>query len=550
MIGTGGTRSKNEESTVRRSTRNPTVQDEIRSFVFPVRKERTERTGDVERKLRRSPPTPIEVDKFNRTSSHSTLAPTESPHTCTSSTTATPVAATPSMHVGAASANAAAASPNQPAKILSGSRGMGSSSPLPSPTSTPTSCKGSCPLPVPLLKSFPRPAPTTVWEHKKTEEGTGGKQGKSSNMQCKLVDLTSKGTVIEPKPVKVQNSPKAVAFPTVPETPPAAAATFAMVAVSPAVAPAAAEAKPVPAPAPIIEVEDLAVGKANQANGFTVDGNTRPSIRTIVNYRLGDQLGKGSYGSVFMALDQDNGRMFAVKNLGSQGDSNGRLAECIKSLKAEIDICKALRHSNIVSYLGHEIREDGMPFLFLEYMPGGSISSSLADFGPMRVDCAKRATRSILRGVTYLHTRDQPVMHRDIKGANVLFDVNFNVKLADFGCSMLMDKDRCFDPAAGSVPWMAPDIVNFTQGYGCKVDVWSIGCTLIEMVSGVRPWSELKIDDRSELFALIGSKTKTPQIPSTMSPQGIAFCQACLKFDEKERPTAAELVQHIFFSRG
>jgi serine/threonine protein kinase len=109
-----------------------------------------------------------------------------------------------------------------------------------------------------------------------------------------------------------------------------------------------------------------------------------------------------------------------------------RMQTEVRSFETELQLLKNLRHERIVTYYGTD-RADGKLYIFMECMPGGSVYQHLRDIGPLNEILARKYTRQILEGVAYLH--DNRIVHRDVKGANILRDSFGNIKLADFGAS-------------------------------------------------------------------------------------------------------------------
>lgn len=150
--------------------------------------------------------------------------------------------------------------------------------------------------------------------------------------------------------------------------------------------------------------------------------------------------------------------------------------------------------------------------IFLEYVPGGSVTSLLRNYGAFEEPLVRNWVRQILLGLNYLHQRD--IIHRDIKGANMLVDNKGGIKISDFGISKkvedsasphpamlaasspwfpldLMPGNRVHRPSLqGSVFWMAPEVVKQTA-YTQKADIWSVGCLIVEMLTGEHPFPQL-----------------------------------------------------------
>lgn len=165
----------------------------------------------------------------------------------------------------------------------------------------------------------------------------------------------------------------------------------------------------------------------------------------------------------------------------------------VKALQHEIDLLRDLTHENIVQYLGSN--SDGTHLnIFLEYGPGGSIATILDNSGPLGEATIQNFVRRILSGHSYLHSRN--IIHRDIKGANILVDNKGTVKISDLGISKRVEspsdsrgsgkKGAHRVSLQGSIFWMAPEVVC-QIAYTCKADIWSLGCLIVEMFTGSHP---------------------------------------------------------------
>lgn len=239
-----------------------------------------------------------------------------------------------------------------------------------------------------------------------------------------------------------------------------------------------------------------------------------------------------------MAQDGDTGNLFVVKV--------SRVMDCqdhAMKLQRELEICSSLHHPNIVQCLGHEYVDQRL-HIFLEFIPGGSLRRLLNEFGPFAAERApllRKATRGLLEGLSFLHTLSPPVVHRDLKGANVLVDRNFCLKLADFGCSKCEDLSQSFS-AVGTVQWMAPEVITQTGGHGRKADIWSFGCVVIEMATAADPWGKNAFDNIMQAMHVIVREGSVPTIPDDLSASVYGLVRSCLQRDPQSRPCAVELL--------
>jgi len=186
--------------------------------------------------------------------------------------------------------------------------------------------------------------------------------------------------------------------------------------------------------------------------------------------------------------------------------------------------------------------------IFLEYVPGGSVTALLRNYGAFEETLVSNFTRQISQGLTYLH--DRGIIHRDIKGANILVDNKGGVKISDFGISKKVDVQaltgaRLHRPSLqGTVFWMAPEVVK-QSAHTQKADIWSVGCLVVEMLTGEHPWASLT---QMQAIFKIGSSAK-PTIPSDISPEAHDFLTRTFDVDYEARPSASELQQHPFITR-
>ncbi|NXE91447.1 M3K19 kinase, partial [Menura novaehollandiae] len=270
------------------------------------------------------------------------------------------------------------------------------------------------------------------------------------------------------------------------------------------------------------------------------------SNKDPVMWTRGEVLGKGAYGTVYCGLTSQ-GQLIAVKQVVLDPADQLTTEKEYQKFHEEVDLLKTLKHINIVTYLGTCL-EDNILSIFMEFVPGGSISSIINRFGPLPEVVLCKYTKQILQGVAYLH--DNCVVHRDIKGNNVMLMPNGVIKLIDFGCarrlawvSLSGSQSELLRSVHGTPYWMAPEVIN-ESGYGRKSDIWSVGCTVFEMATGKPPLASM--DRIAAMFYIGAHRGLMPSLPERFSSAAVEFVHACLTRDQHERPSALQLLDHPF----
>lgn len=263
--------------------------------------------------------------------------------------------------------------------------------------------------------------------------------------------------------------------------------------------------------------------------------DTIPKRQATFRWFKGQLIGKGTYGRVYLGMNATTGDFLAVKQVEvsakAAGNDKNKMKELVAALDLEIDTMKDLDHVNIVQYLGCERKETSIS-IFLEYISGGSVGSCLRKHGKFEEPVVSSLTRQTLSGLAYLHR--EGILHRDLKADNILLDLDGTCKISDFGISKKTDNiygNDATNSMQGSVFWMAPEVVRSQgHGYSAKVDIWSLGCVVLEMFAGRRPWSK---EEAVGAIYKLGSLNEAPPIPEdvedVVSPLAIGFMCDCFQ---------------------
>jgi serine/threonine protein kinase len=257
----------------------------------------------------------------------------------------------------------------------------------------------------------------------------------------------------------------------------------------------------------------------------------------------GKCIGKGAFGTVHLAVDRATGRAFAVKSVHAMRAPAAALA-CLES---EIRILRRLRSPYVVAYLGDGATATTRD-LQMELLPGGTA----AEAGSLGERAARGVLRRVVAALRYLHD-DAGVVHGDVKGRNVLLgccgaDDGCGAKLADFGAARLLsDGDAALPHGPRGTPaWMAPEVARGGAATP-ESDVWSLGCTALELLTGKRPWGELGgASEVGELLFFIGFGGTCPAFPARLSDACRDFLDRCLRRDAAQRWTCEQLLRHPF----
>ncbi|KAK1230419.1 Protein kinase of the Mitotic Exit Network [Marasmius sp. AFHP31] len=261
--------------------------------------------------------------------------------------------------------------------------------------------------------------------------------------------------------------------------------------------------------------------------------NGSADSESLNDYRLGESLGKGTFGQVYQALNWATGETVAVKKIHLSKFPTGDLGE----IMSEIDVLKHLNHPNIVKYKGFAKTRDFL-YIVLEFCENGSLYRLLKRFGKFPESLVAVYISQILDGLDYLH--DRGVIHRDIKGANILTNKVGTVKLADFGVASSTTTDALNrDAMTGSPYWTAPEVIERSSATTAS-DIWGVGCIVIELLEGAPPYNEL--DTISAQSRIVHDDC--PPIPEGASPVVKDLLMQCFQKDCNLRISAKKLLRH------
>ncbi|XP_042457633.1 serine/threonine-protein kinase CTR1-like [Zingiber officinale] len=253
---------------------------------------------------------------------------------------------------------------------------------------------------------------------------------------------------------------------------------------------------------------------------------------------LKERIGAGSFGTVHRA--EWHGSEVAVKILMEQDFHPGRLREFLR----EVAIMKSLRHPNIVLFMG-AVTEPPNLSIVTEYLSRGSLYRLLHKNGAKEtIEERRRLSMAfdVAKGMNYLHKRNPPIVHRDLKSPNLLVDKKYTVKVCDFGLSRLKANTFLSSKSlAGTPEWMAPEVLR-DEPSNEKSDIYSFGVILWELMTLQQPWSNL---NPAQVVAAVGFKARRPEIPSTVNRHVAAIIESCWASEPWKRPSFSSIMESL-----
>ncbi|CAD8063289.1 unnamed protein product [Paramecium primaurelia] len=247
-------------------------------------------------------------------------------------------------------------------------------------------------------------------------------------------------------------------------------------------------------------------------------------------------IGKGAYGQVFLAKKKDTNKVYAIKTLKKKEIDKKKQAQHVMMEKT---ILNQAKHQFIVS-LSYTFQSDKHFYFVLEYCAGGDLFSLLRVKRKLKEEQIQFYAILIIHALQFLHT--QKIIYRDLKPENVLIDEKGYIKLTDFGLSKILLQEKA-DSIVGTPEYLAPEILSQNgDGYDYKVDCWSLGCLLYEMIAEQPPFMS---EQRDQLIKLI--KTTQPQFNFPISNELKDLIVSLLQKDPKQRPSLIEVKEFPFF---
>ncbi|KAM4607754.1 mitogen-activated protein kinase kinase kinase 4 isoform 4-T4 [Polymixia lowei] len=263
--------------------------------------------------------------------------------------------------------------------------------------------------------------------------------------------------------------------------------------------------------------------------------------KVTFKWQRGNKIGEGQYGKVYTCINVDTGELMAMKEIRFQPNDH----KTIKETADELKIFEGIKHPNLVRYFGVELHREEM-YIFMEYCDEGTLEE-VSRLG-LQEHVIRLYSKQITTAINVLH--EHGIVHRDIKGANIFLTSSGLIKLGDFGCSVKLKNNAHTMPGEvnstlGTAAYMAPEVITRAkgEGHGRAADIWSLGCVLIEMVTGKRPWHEY--EHNFQIMYKVGMGHKPP-IPEKLSTEGKDFLGHCLESEPKRRWTASMLLDHPF----
>jgi serine/threonine protein kinase len=264
--------------------------------------------------------------------------------------------------------------------------------------------------------------------------------------------------------------------------------------------------------------------------------NNKNDLIIVGDYQINtrQKIGNGGFGTVFLSFHTKSLTTVAVKQISLVNKDSNK----IKEIQNEIKLLKHLDHKRIVRYKDHGELTTHLGthlYIMMEYLESGSLGALTRKFKIDESGISKYIAH-VLEGLAFLHS--EGIIHRDIKGDNVLLTKDGDVKLADFGVSAKLARVTR-NEVVGTPYWMAPEVISLS-GSTYASDIWSVGCMVIELLTGKPPYYDF--ERQNAFFKIV--MDPHPPIPTGISGAAQDFLMSCFHKEPGLRKTAAQLMKH------
>ncbi|KDD76752.1 protein kinase, partial [Helicosporidium sp. ATCC 50920] len=294
----------------------------------------------------------------------------------------------------------------------------------------------------------------------------------------------------------------------------------------------------------------MSAGASRSISNIMASHQVRREYPTSADaYELLEEAGRGVSATVWSAICKPFNEPVAIKLMDLE-NMNCSLDEIVR----EAQTMRSLNHPCLLPLLASFVHRENL-WMVMPYVSGGSVLNIMRFAYPDGLDEPVIATimRDVLRGLEYLHRRG--IIHRDVKAGNILLDAGGHVLLADFGVATTLERGGSWgnlvlarNTFVGTPCWMAPEVMEQTQGYDERADIWSFGITLLEMAHGHAPFARLP--PMKVLLMTLQNPPPTLDSEPTKKPYSKAMRELvakCLVKDPARRPSASSLLEHKFF---
>ena len=261
----------------------------------------------------------------------------------------------------------------------------------------------------------------------------------------------------------------------------------------------------------------------------------------LSDFKIIKQLGIGSFGRVLLVQHNKTKVQYALKVLDKGKQMNEQDKE---NFLREVEIMYKIHHPNIVKLFGH-FEDNENCYLLMEYVDKGELFSYIPENGKSKITTREVASiiRDVISAVYYIHHMNPPIMHRDIKPENILITSNMKAKLSDFGYSAYINPGDIRNSICGTPVYLAPEMIKMT-GHDEKVDIWSIGVLLFELLTGDQAWAGENVE--TVKYNICNLRISWPE---DMNAFAADLISKILKTNPEERISLRDMLNHSFFTQ-